>query len=238
MRVKELASSVLFMLSLGFILFPLTATAVVNWTKDPDPVLVGGGRGYGLYYYDETSGWHLLNTVLPDDMKPINFYPFSKCGLLETACTSFELVAPAWVVQETASKELAGKYSDAAFIRDLAARRLLRIEKPTAAQARIPLALHRGEKEALLLALSLPDSVLATDDGKAIRAARLMKVPFVITPRIVVALFRLGKISTATARTAIQKLGIVGRYSPGILAEAILSLTEAKDGKTNNNTGA
>jgi hypothetical protein len=32
-------------------------------------------NGYGLYYYDETSGWHLLNTVVPVDMKPINFYP-------------------------------------------------------------------------------------------------------------------------------------------------------------------
>lgn len=162
----------------------------------------------------------------------------SKCGLLEKACSSFELVAPASVIQETASKELAGKYPDAAFVRELVSRRLLRIEKPSSTKVRIPLSLHRGEKEALLLTLSLPGSVLATDDGKAIKAARLLKVPFVITPRIVVALFRLGKISLDKARTAIQKLGIVGRFSPDILAEAILSLTEGKDGKTNNNKGA
>jgi predicted nucleic acid-binding protein len=162
----------------------------------------------------------------------------SKCGLLEKACSSFELVAPASVIQEGASKELAVRYPDAAFVRELVSRRLLRIEKPSSTKVRIPLALHQGEKEALLLALSLPGSVLATDDGKAIKAARLLKVPFVITPRIVVALSRLGKISVNTARTAIQKLGIVGRYSPDILAEAILSLTEANNGKTNNNTGA
>jgi predicted nucleic acid-binding protein len=162
----------------------------------------------------------------------------SKCGLLETTCVSFELVVPETVVQETASKELAGKYADAAFIRDLLDRGHLRIEKPTAAETRIPIALHRGEKDALLLTLSLPDSVIATDDGKAIRAARLLKIPFVITPRIVVALFRMGKVSTDTARTAIQKLGIVGRYSPDIIAEAILSLTEARNGKTNNNKSA
>lgn len=162
----------------------------------------------------------------------------SKCGLLEKACLSFEFVAPPSVIQETASKELAGKYPDAADIRDLAARELLRTEKPSPTKIRIPLVLHQGEKEALLLALSLPHSILATDDGKAIKAARLLKVPFVVTPRIVVALFRMGKISLDSARTAIQRLGIVGRYSPDILAEAILSLTEATHGETNNNKGA
>lgn len=119
----------------------------------------------------------------------------SKCGLLEKARSSFEWVAPASIIQETASKELAGKYPDAAFVRELVSRRLLRIEKPSSTKVRIPLSLHRGEKEALLLTLSLPGSVLATDDGKAIKAARLLKVPFVTTPRIVVALFRLGRIS-------------------------------------------
>jgi predicted nucleic acid-binding protein len=162
----------------------------------------------------------------------------SKCGLLKTACACFRLVAPASVIQETASKELTGKHSDAAFIRDLANQGLLKIEKPADTQTRIPLTLHRGEKDALLLAMSLPESVLATDDGKAIRAARLLKIPFVITPKMVVALFHLGKISSDTARIAIQKLGIIGRYSPDIVAEAILSLTEARDGKTNNNKGA
>lgn len=67
----------------------------------------------------------------------------SKCGLLAMACACFDLVAPASVVQETASKDLAGKHPDAAFIRDLADRGLLRVEKPTAAQTRIPIPLHR-----------------------------------------------------------------------------------------------
>jgi len=31
--------------------------------------------GLGLYYRDETDGWQLLNGGVPDDMKPINFYP-------------------------------------------------------------------------------------------------------------------------------------------------------------------
>jgi len=42
MTVKKLASSVLFILTLAFILFPLTANAVVNWNKNATAVLSGG----------------------------------------------------------------------------------------------------------------------------------------------------------------------------------------------------
>jgi len=37
--------------------------------------LVVSFSGYGLYYFDEIDGWQFLNAVIPDDMKPINFYP-------------------------------------------------------------------------------------------------------------------------------------------------------------------
>jgi len=37
--------------------------------------LVVAFTGYGLYYFDETDGWQFLNAEIPDDMKPINFYP-------------------------------------------------------------------------------------------------------------------------------------------------------------------
>ncbi|PXF55499.1 MAG: hypothetical protein C4B57_02410 [Deltaproteobacteria bacterium] len=53
----------------------------------------------------------------------------------------------------------------------------------------------QGERDALLLAAGQNRAVLATDDGKAIKAARFLGLPFIITPGIVVELFRLGKIS-------------------------------------------
>jgi len=31
--------------------------------------------GYGLWYHGETTGWQFLNAVVPEDMKPISFYP-------------------------------------------------------------------------------------------------------------------------------------------------------------------
>jgi hypothetical protein len=37
--------------------------------------LVVAFTGYGLYYFDETDGWQFLNGEMPEDVKPINFYP-------------------------------------------------------------------------------------------------------------------------------------------------------------------
>jgi hypothetical protein len=48
---------------------------VVDIDRDGLDELVVSFSGYGLYYYDEATGWHLLNSVLPVDMKPINFNP-------------------------------------------------------------------------------------------------------------------------------------------------------------------
>jgi hypothetical protein len=47
----------------------------VDIDKDGVEELVVSFSGFGLYYFDETIGWQLLNAVVPDDMKPINFYP-------------------------------------------------------------------------------------------------------------------------------------------------------------------
>jgi len=47
----------------------------VDIDKDGVEELVVSFSGFGLYYFDETIGWQLLNDVVPDDMKPINFYP-------------------------------------------------------------------------------------------------------------------------------------------------------------------
>jgi hypothetical protein len=48
-------------------------------------------------------------------------------------------------------------------------------------------------------------------------------------------MYILDEIDFNSARQAIEKLGCIGRYSPEIIAESILSLMEAKNGKTHNN---
>jgi len=66
------------------------------------------------------------------------------------------------------------------------------------------------------------------------KAARFPKVPFIITPKIVVELYRLRKISFKKARGSLEKLGKIGRYSSEIIADALVSLMEEKDGKADN----
>lgn len=97
------------------------------------------------------------------------------------------------------SQDLADKYPDAAIIRDLISRGVIKIVNPGQQRPQLPLSLHRGEEDALLLALS-GDSLFAADDGKAIKAASFFKIPFIITPRIIVDLFKLEKITLEKAR--------------------------------------
>jgi hypothetical protein len=47
----------------------------VDIDNDGVEELVVSFSGFGLYYFDETIGWQWLNDAVPDDMKPINFYP-------------------------------------------------------------------------------------------------------------------------------------------------------------------
>ncbi len=158
----------------------------------------------------------------------------AKCGLLEIVCNLFEIIVPQAVNIEVASEDLVKNYPDAALIADLISKGAIKVQSPGGDTLLLPISLHRGEKDALLLAIKLGKSLFATDDGKAIKAAKFFKVPFIIAPKIVVELFRLQKISFKKARKSLEKLGKIGRYSPEIIADALVSLMEEKNGKTNN----
>ena len=158
----------------------------------------------------------------------------AKCGLLEIVCDFFDVFVPAAVNLEVASEKLVKNYPDAALISVLTKKGAIKVKSPGSDRPHIPISLHRGEGEALLLALKRGGALLATDDGKAIKAARFFNVPFIVTPKIVVELFRLQKISLKKARDSLKKLGKIGRYSPEIIADALIMLMEKEDGKTNN----
>jgi predicted nucleic acid-binding protein len=158
----------------------------------------------------------------------------AKCSLLEIVCDLFEVIVPKAVSIEVASEDLVKIYPDSALISELTSKGAIKVQNPGSDRPPSPLSLHKGEEEALLLAIKLDGSLLATDDGKAIKAARFFNVPFIITPKIVVELFRLQKISFKKARESIEKLGKIGRYSPEIIADALISLMEKEDGKAND----
>jgi predicted nucleic acid-binding protein len=154
----------------------------------------------------------------------------AKCGLLETVVCFFEiLIAPA-AVEEASAKDLFEKYPDAALIADLISKGAIAVQDPGEIEIPIPWSIRQGEKEALKLMLRNKGAVLATDDGKAIKSARFLHLPFIVTPKIVTDLFRLKKIPFTKAKESLEKLNIIGRYSPEIIAEALIALMETKNG--------
>jgi predicted nucleic acid-binding protein len=152
----------------------------------------------------------------------------AKCGLAQFLCESYPIFAPSSVISEVASESLAAKHPDAALIAELVSKKEVRVRNPKRVEFQFPVTLHRGERDALLLAREIQNSLFATDDGKAIKAAMFLQIPFIITPRIVVDLFRLRKISNEEALKAIEKLEVIGRYSPDIIADALLRLRMEK----------
>ena len=158
----------------------------------------------------------------------------AKCSLLEIVCDLFDVIVPKAVIIEVASEDLVKNYPDAVLISELISKEAIKVQSPGSDRPPSPLSLHKGEEEALLLAINLDRSLFATDDGKAIKAARFVNVPFIVTPKIVVELFRLQKISFKKARESLEKLGKIGRYSPEIIADALISLMEKEDGKADN----
>ncbi len=158
----------------------------------------------------------------------------AKCSLLEIVCGLFNVLMPTAVVAEVASEDLIKDHPDAALISELISKGALTVQNAGSDEFLPSLSLHKGEKEAIELAIKRSGALLATDDGKAIKAARFLKVPFVITPKIVTELFRLQKISFKKAHGSLEKLAKIGRYSPEIIADALVSLMEEKDDKTNN----
>lgn len=154
----------------------------------------------------------------------------TKCDVITEVSKLFELILPAAVFHETASENLLDRFPDAAVIASMVDDGILKVSPPVEDGLPMPFAVHRGEKEALLLSLHGNRSMLATDDGRAIRAARFLRIPFIISPRMVLRLAAQKLISYSKARMSLEKLAKIGRYPPEIIAEALLSLLEDRDG--------
>jgi predicted nucleic acid-binding protein len=157
-----------------------------------------------------------------------------KCGLLETLCDAYKVIAPSSVIDEVASPELQSQYLDAKAIYDLVKSEKVIVHSPKSPNIDFPVTLGLGEKDALLLAHEIDKSLFATDDRKAIKTAKYLNLPFIITPRIIIDLFHSKKIQRKQARQSIEKLSIFGRYSPDIIAHALLTLSEETNDKADN----
>lgn len=74
-----------------------------------------------------------------------------------------------------------------------------------------------GEAEALILALQEGASLIATDDGNAIRACKMLRLNFVTAIAILIRAFERGLIDKDEALLKLQKLQSFGRYGRAII---------------------
>jgi len=86
-------------------------------------------------------------------------------------------------------------------------------------QIQVDFGLEAGEAAALLLAKE-KDEPLGTDDGPAIKAAKIMGVPFFTAVHVLLELYEKRRINQQAALTKLERLQKVGRYSAQILEDA------------------
>jgi predicted nucleic acid-binding protein len=158
----------------------------------------------------------------------------AKCALLEIVCDIFEVIVPLSVSKEVASKELVRLYPDAALISNLVSDNAIKVRSSVKKKQILPITMHQGEHDAIVLAAITKDALFATDDGKAIKAARFLNVSFIISPKLVLELYRLRRVPFKKACESLEKLGKIGRYSPEIIADALTRLMEEKYGKADD----
>jgi predicted nucleic acid-binding protein len=153
----------------------------------------------------------------------------SKASALEAACSSYEIFLPPSVEKEASSPELREIYPDAAKIHELICEGALKVRKITSRKQKIPMRIGVGEADAIRLFLQLRAQVLLSDDGKAIKACRMLKIPYTISPNIVMELYAKGVLTRDQAILALEKLRIYGRYSPDIIASLLLKMKTEDD---------
>ena len=159
----------------------------------------------------------------------------AKSGLLMALTEFRRVIVPAAVFEEVVNQDTIEKFPDAKTISVLTSRGNIEMVATKLPDRKPPITLGKGEWEAIRLAQEMGESaVLATDDGKAIKTCRFLNVPFIISPKIATELYRCGHIERTLAKAAIEKMRIEGRYTPDIIAEALLRLEEIGNVKAGN----
>jgi predicted nucleic acid-binding protein len=82
-----------------------------------------------------------------------------------------------------------------------------------------------GETEAIAIAVSDKNNVLATDDRNAIRACKILKIDFVTSISILIRAFEKGLLEKEEALIKLQNLQLIGRFKKEIIENAIKQIS-------------
>lgn len=88
----------------------------------------------------------------------------------------------------------------------------------------------KGEAEALVLAFEKKATLLAVDDKNAIKASKILKIPFTTPISILVRLAERGIIDINKAKEGLELLAAYGRYKDTTIREAMERLKITKEG--------
>ena len=142
----------------------------------------------------------------------------AKIGLLETFVTRNAVVMPPKVYEEVAKGKDKGRL-DALLVERLVDEKKLIISVPdNGTKARIEklFNVHGGELDVLAIALATKRTIV-TDDKKCFNVAKALKLSFVTSLDVVVALYRKGVISKQVALQCIENLDSYGWYAKDLI---------------------
>ncbi len=161
----------------------------------------------------------------------------AKISLLEAFGRRVSLLAPRRVLAEASAKRLWPAHPDAAEIARCAQEGLIQ-GVAVKSRRKLPLALGGGEAAAIRLVLERRADLLLSDDGRALRACRLLGIAFTTSPRVIVDLCLRRAISQERARRALEQLAVVGRYSRDVIAAALAALQESHHDEADDDSSA
>ena len=168
-----------------------------------------------------------MNNLVADSCSFILLY---KSGLIKALSESCHVIIPKAVFKEVINQETLQKYPDAKELEVMISQGYMEVISDESQDRKSPVTLGRGEWAAIRLVQCMGEkAILVTDDGKAIKTCRYLNLPFIISPKVATELYRLRRIDWTFAKTAIEKMRIEGRYSPDIIAEALLRLEEIRN---------
>src|ERR1700741_1131727 len=101
-----------------------------------------------------------------------------KRSLLKTLTQVVGLYIPETVFQECAGENLRQKHPDAIGIWELVKEKKIHVEKLNKRR-------EKGEDEAILLFKEIKADIFLSDDGRAIKICKVLKIPFTTSPRVI-----------------------------------------------------
>lgn len=165
-------------------------------------------------------GCHTLDYMIVFDASTLIL--LSKAELLEIFVSDMrgKVLIPGKVKEEI----LAGSKEGLALINQLINERKIHVLKVKKSKAVKKLMedfnIDQGEAEVLILAVQEKATMVATDDGNAIKACKLLKMNFTTAMAFLIRAFEKNLIDQSEALSKLQRLISVGRYSRKIIEDA------------------